>query len=111
MDTKDLAHKILNSAETVYALQDYTSATILYFKTWFAIQDHILLQKIGRSPKDHTERFRLLEKEFPTTFRLLDMEFSTYRDTYSKVIDKETCDHVKKVIHNELITYKLTKNL
>jgi len=50
------------SANNIYSLADYTSATILYFKTLFAIQDYILLKKIGYAPKDHTERFRLLKK-------------------------------------------------
>ena len=89
-----------HSAETLYINSDFTSATILYFKTWFAIQDYFLLKNIGRSPKDHTERFRLLESKFPEKYKVLDMEFSTYRDTYSKIIDKETCDRIKVIVEN-----------
>ena len=58
------------SADQIYGVNDFTSATILYFKTLFAIQDYILLQKIGYAPKDHTERFRLLEKEFPEEYKI-----------------------------------------
>ncbi len=78
------------SADTLYASGDYTSATILYFKTLFAIQDFLLLEESGESPKDHSARFRSLEKYFPDLFRELDIEFSTYRDTYSKLIDNKT---------------------
>jgi hypothetical protein len=81
MLTKQQIQQFKKSADALYDLKDYTSATILYFKTWFAIQDYILLDKIGQSPKDHTERFRLLEKNFPDAYRELDKEFSTYRDT------------------------------
>jgi uncharacterized protein (UPF0332 family) len=91
-----------NSANQVYKLEDYTSATILYFKTLFAIHDYILLQKIGYAPKDHTERFRLLEKEFPESYDILDSEFNTYRSTYSRLISKETCDRIKLLVENEI---------
>lgn len=95
------------SADTLYASGDYTSATILYFKTLFAIQDFLLLEESGESPKDHSARFRSLEKYFPDLFRELDIEFSTYRDTYSKLIDKETCDRVKKLVENDLARHKI----
>ena len=49
------------SADLVYGTKDHTSAATLYFKTLFAILDLILLRTQGRMPKDHTERFRMLE--------------------------------------------------
>ena len=98
------------SADMLHSSKDYTSATILYFKTLFAIQDFILLQKVGQSPKDHGERFRLLEKKFPKTYIELDKEFSTYRDTYSKTIDKDTCDRIKETVENEIGTYSIMQD-
>ncbi len=95
------------SADTLYNAGDYTSATILYFKTLFAIQDFVLLEKVGESPKDHTSRFRSLEKNFPDLFKELDLEFSTYRDTYSKIIDKETCVRIKHLVDHDLTKYKI----
>ena len=95
------------SADSLYSAKDYTSATILYFKALFAVQDYILLGKIGQSPKDHNERFRLLEKHFPESYEKLDKEFSTYRDTYSKIISKETCDRIKKIAEDEIQYYKI----
>jgi hypothetical protein len=95
------------SADTLYFTGDYTSATILYFKTLFAIHDYILLEEIGESPKDHNNRFRLLEKYFPSLYKELDLEFSTYRDTYSKIIDKETCDRIKKLVDKNVEEYKI----
>ncbi len=95
------------SADSLFDSKDYTSATILYFKTLFAIQDYILLEKVGQSPKDHNERFRLLEKNFPECYEKLDKEFQTYRDTYSKIINKEICDRIKKLTENEIKHYKI----
>ena len=95
------------SADTLFKQKDYTSATILYFKTWFAIQDYILLEKTGKSPKDHNERFRLLEKNFLKTYLELDKEFTTYRDTYSKITNQETCQRIKRIVENELDNYSI----
>jgi len=95
------------SADSIYLSKDYTSATILYFKTLFAVEDFLLLEKTGNSPKDHTERFKQLKLNFPDMFKELDIEFSTYRDTYSKIIDKITCDRIKKLIENDMEKYKI----
>lgn len=95
------------SADSLYLARDYTSATILYFKALFAVQDYILLQKIGQSPKDHNERFRFLEKYFPDSYEKLNKEFSTYRDTYSKIMSKETCDRIRKIVEYEIEYYKI----
>ncbi|MBU0629072.1 MAG: hypothetical protein KKC75_07830 [Nanoarchaeota archaeon] len=110
MITKEQILIFKKSADTLYATKDYTSASILYFKTWFAIQDFILIEKTGRSPKDHTERFRMLEKEFPSSYTQLDREFSTYRDTYSKVVGKLDCDRIKGIIENELKINSIKKD-
>ena len=108
MVTSQQALLFKQSADTVFETGDYTSATVLYFKTWFAIHDVILLQKIGYAPKDHTERFRLLEKEFPESYSLLNEEFNTYRSTYSRIIPKETCIRIKKLVEHELKHYHLS---
>ena len=107
MITKEQILVFKKSADFLYDKKDYTSASILYFKTWFAIQDYVLLKKIGQSPKDHNERFRFLEKEFPKTYVRLDKEFSTYRDTYSKIVDISTCKRIKELIENEINDYKI----
>lgn len=109
MITKQQILVFKHSADTLHAQSDFTSAAILYFKTLFAIQDFILLEKIGESPKDHSERFRKLEKHFPDLFHELDVEFPTYRDTYSKIIDKETCDRIKRIVENDIKRYDIKK--
>jgi len=110
MITKNQILIFKKSADTLYSAKDYTSASILYFKTWFAIQDFVLLEKVGRSPKDHRERFRLLEKEFPDVYRELDKEFSTYRDTYSKIVEKEDCDRIRRIVENEIKDKSIDKD-
>ncbi|MFW5977591.1 MAG: hypothetical protein ACOCQQ_03700 [Candidatus Nanoarchaeia archaeon] len=101
MISKQIVLQFKKSADTIYALKDFTSATTLYFKTLFALQDFMLLTKIGYAPKDHGERFRLLEKEFPKHYEILDLEFNTYRSTYNRTISKDTCDRIKQIVEDE----------
>jgi hypothetical protein len=107
MITKEQIFVFKSSADKIFKIEDYTSATILYFKTLFAIQDFILLEKIGYSPKDHTERFELLKKYFPVEYDDIDLEFNTYRNTYSTIISKETCLRIKKLVEDAIKNNKL----
>lgn len=107
MSLKEQIFIFKKSADLIFNSNDYTSATILYFKTWFAIEDFILLDKIGYSPKDHSERFRLLQKEIPEEYNLLDLEFNTYRNTYSKTISKEVCLRIKNIVENAITNYEI----
>lgn len=79
----------------MYRNDDYTSATILYFKAIFVALDHIIQHRLGRTPKDHTERFNILQKEFKEYYSRLDLKFQVYRDTYSKRISKEVCEEIR----------------
>lgn len=87
-----------NSAELVYQTKDYTSATTLYFKTLFVALDLVIFRKLKLTPKDHTERFRVLEKHFPLEYVKLDKYYSIYRSTYSLVVDKQTCEEIRKYV-------------
>ncbi len=97
----------LNSAQLVYKTGDFTSATILFFKTAFVAIDYIIYLKKGFTPKDHTERFRIAEKEFPEVYEFLDRYFPIYRDTYSLKIEKSKCDEVKKNVESIIKKYKI----
>jgi len=107
MDLEDNIKRILNSAEIVYNTKDYTSATILYFKTLFAILDLIILKKQGKTPKDHTERFRILQTSFPDLYEIIDKYFKIYRDTYTTSIEKEDCDKIRKNVKELIDKYKI----
>ena len=92
--------KFIQSAELVYQSKDYTSATILYFKTIFVALDLLLLRKLKITPKDHTERFRMLQKHFPVEYELLDRYFQVYRNTYSTTIDQDTGEEIRTYVRN-----------
>lgn len=96
-----------SSADMVYTAGDYTSSTILYFKCLFVVLDLIILQKLGKTPKDHTERFNILKEGFPELYSFLDKHYPIYRQTYSLTIDKLKCDEVKKDVERVIKEYKI----
>lgn len=107
---KDLIENIksfLASAELVYEKGDYTSATILSFKAFFAVLDFIILKKFGKTPKDHSERFRLLQKEFSDLYEILNKFYPVYRETYTLKIEKEVCNKVKENVKFVIEKYKI----
>lgn len=76
----------------------YKNATILFSKSIFALCDLIINSKLNKLPKNHTERFRILEEYFPEVYSIVDDVFSHYTDAYSKPILKETCEKIKNGI-------------
>ena len=96
-----------NSAEIVYNTGDFTSSAILYFKCLFVVLDLIILQKNGKTPKDHTERFNVLKENFSELYLFLDKHYHIYRQTYSLTIDKSACDEVKRNVERIINEYKI----
>lgn len=80
-------------------------ATDNYFKALIHSVDFFLLDIIGKIPDNHTERFRILERENKELYSLVDELFKLYRKSYRESITKEEFLRVK----NGLIkTLKLT---
>ncbi|MBI4452877.1 hypothetical protein HY637_05595 [Candidatus Woesearchaeota archaeon] len=73
----------------------YKNSAILFAKALFAMCDIIIRNKLNRLPKNHTERFRILEEHFKETYIIVDNIFDKYTDSYSKPILKETCESIK----------------
>ncbi len=98
---------VLQSADTIFGTGDYTSATILYFKTWFLALDILLLEKEGKSPKDHIERFKMLKSAFPDQYQVLDDYYPIYRHTYTSIITQRTCTEVKTNVQKLIAAFRL----
>jgi len=74
----------------------YKNALILFSKSLFALCDIILYHKLRKLPKNHNERFRMLEEFFPEIYTIVDELFGLYTDAYSKPILK----NASKMIEN-----------
>lgn len=73
----------------------FKNATILFSKAIFALCDILIYSKLKKLPKNHTERFRLLETFLPSAYLIVDEIFIDYTDAYSKPVLKETCEKIK----------------
>ena len=63
------------------------------FDWWFLTQN-----KLNKLPKNHSERFRILEIYFKEVYEIVDEIFDKYTDSYSKPVLKETCEAIKNGI-------------
>lgn len=90
-------------------------AVTAYFKAITQICDLIVLRKKGYPPKSHSERFRLLENEFPAIYTSVDRIFKTYQDTYSIPLTKQSCklikDEIKNIIGNSGLSEEFKETL
>jgi len=84
-----------NGAKDELSIGRYKNSTILYSKALFAVCDIIIHDKLKKLPKNHTERFRILEEYFKKIYEIVDRIFDKYTDSYSKPILKETCEAIK----------------
>ncbi len=91
----------------------YKNAAILSSKALFALCDFLIYSKLNKLPKNHTERFRILEEYFPEVYAIVDNIFSHYTDAYSKPILKETCELIKngirKIVRNKELPEEIKK--
>ncbi len=87
----------------------FNLAITAYFKAITQICDIIIIRKIGFAPSSHSERFRLLERNFPPVYKIADNLFSLYKKTYSMPLNKESCNIIKNEIRNIIIAAKAEK--
>ena len=74
------------------------NAVILFSKALFALCDLLIFLKFSKLPKNHTERFRILEEHFNQIYVLIDDVWNHYTNAYSKPILKETNESMKNAI-------------
>jgi hypothetical protein len=75
----------------------YKNSTILFSKALFAICDILIQSKLNKLPKNHSERFRILEQYFKEVYVIVDDIFDNSLDN-SKPVLKETCKAIENGI-------------
>jgi len=87
------------------ALKGSKSPSLLISKSLFALCDYIIYKKYGKLPKNHSERFRILEVRERAIFAEVDLVWSKYTETYSKPSGEESYkmlyEAIKRIIKNE----------
>lgn len=77
--------------------KQYNTSVTLFFKTISALADLYIFDKEKRIPSSHSERFRILQKEYPEIYEYLDKNFSFYQDSYRLKLNLE----ISKILEND----------
>lgn len=84
------AKEFLHSGEDNLDKKRYNAASADFFKAIVIICDYIIYTEIKRLPKNHADRFSLLEKYFPNIHSKVSSLFKIYIDSYNlKVPEKD----------------------
>ena len=86
------------SAQLLLRHQKTKSAIILLSKSLFSLLDYLIFDKYHKLPKNHTERFRVLEEREPKLYILVDEVWKSYRDSYSKPAAEKSLHVLQKAI-------------
>ncbi|MBS3128011.1 hypothetical protein J4410_02610 [Candidatus Woesearchaeota archaeon] len=108
---KDSFIEEYEGAQEQAAKERYKNSTILFSKSLFALCDFLIYQKLKKLPKNHTERFRILEEYFPDVYTIVDELFSHYTDAYTKKILKETSEAIQHGIKKIIRTHQIPDSI
>ncbi|ALM76222.1 hypothetical protein TBCH5v1_2327 [Thermococcus barophilus] len=89
----------LEDADYLFNKGHYNSAINLYFKALVGICDYIILRDTGRLPRNHEERFRILEAKYPEIYDIVDFHYTYYRRAYRMRVEKEWVEVLKNDVH------------
>lgn len=115
MFTKDIEKDLLrnfvdflNSGEDELKKQRYNPAVNSFFKAVVIYCDLKIYKKTGMLPKNHQERFLLLETHFPEAYKIVSGSFKKYTDSYNLRMEKadvllvkEDVEKIKKIFGTE----------
>ncbi len=95
------AEESIESAEYDIKKGRYNSSVSSFFRAAANLCDYIIYTEIKILPKNHNERFQLLEKYFPEIHNKLKEFFHLYRESYNLRLKKEDALKIKEYV-NEL---------
>jgi hypothetical protein len=93
------AKEYLEDADYLFNKSHYNSALNLYFKALVAICDYIILHGTGKLPRNHTERFRILQEKYPDIYIIVDFHFNNYRKAYLMRATKDWVEVLRNDVH------------
>ena len=100
MDKKDIlektAREYFDSGKEEFVKKRYNSAVVLFFKSLVALIDLFVLQKTGKTPSSHNDRFRVTKENFFDIYNILDKDFPFYQDSYNILMTKELAEVIKE---------------
>ncbi len=90
------AEEFLESAEDSLKKERWNAAVSNFFKAIVTFCDYLLYKQIKIIPKNHSERFDLLELHFKEIYPEISKLFKSYRESYNLKLTKEQALTLKK---------------
>jgi len=93
---KQNINEFLEEAERTSKSGSFNTAATIYFKALAVIADLFILRQKGFIPKNHAERFRILEESYMEIYILLNRDFPIYQQSYRIKLTREHSEVLKK---------------
>ena len=74
----------------------HKAAITMYYKTLIEASDFLIFSKMEKVPRNHSQRFRWLKKQYKDIYTPASDLFKIYRKTYNRHVTKIEMDEVKK---------------
>lgn len=95
---KQIFKDFLEEAISSESKEKYGPAVSNYYKSLTIICSYLIINKLRKTPKNHTEIFLFLKVSFPEIHKILDSVFTIYTDSYNHLMRKEDCSKIKNAI-------------
>ncbi|MBR9689958.1 MAG: hypothetical protein GOV01_03620 [Candidatus Altiarchaeota archaeon] len=86
------------TAEEKNSESKFTVAVVNYFKALISLIDYGLFSKKGIFPKNHEERFKMLQHIFPGLLGIVRDSYGSYRRAYSERLDHEDAGFLREEV-------------
>jgi uncharacterized protein (UPF0332 family) len=102
------AKEFMESGDENYKKERFNAAVSDYFKTVVILCDYLIYMEIKLLPKNHNERFSLLERYFVDIYGKVSKLFRLYKKSYNLRLGKEEAGLLQKYAY-ELQNIVLSK--
>ena len=100
--------EFLESGRENLSKNRFNAAVSDFFKAIVILCDYLIYKEIRVIPKNHNERFLLLERYFKDIYKKVSEFFRTYTKSYNLRLEKEKADELGRYA-NELKNFILNK--
>lgn len=102
------ANEFIESAEDSLKKERFNASVSDFFKAITVLCDYLIYQEIKTFPKNHNERFNLLNIHFNEIYKKIIELFKKYRESYNLRLSKEDALNLRQYTH-ELKNFVITK--
>ena len=95
-ELKENSKEFEESAIEDYNKKRYNVSVANFFRAIVNLYDYIIYIQLRIIPKNHNERFNIIERNFPIFYKKLRLLFKKYRDSYNLKLKKQDAEEIKE---------------